>query len=103
MPTAHLQRPLKLDRPATTLIGDVVLLVQVHLSLFPTPTMHVGYGVSNGGGPAAKTETVAVPVEELVTRFPQAGPKLDRAIQDVIDGAYEFLLEAGVVGAGVRT
>ena len=103
MPTAHLQRPLKLDRPAATVIGDRVSLVQVHLSLFPTPTIHIGYGVSNGGAPVAKTETLAISVEELATRFPQAGPKLDRAIQEVIDGAYEFLVEAGIVGSGVRT
>lgn len=102
MPRADLTRPMKLDRPETTLVGDVVTIVQVHISVFPEPVVHIGYGISPANTPAAKAQTLPVPVEELATRFPGTGPKLEKAIQDVIDGAYDFLREAGVVGPGVR-
>ena len=102
MPGPDLKRTLRLDRPQTTLVGDVVSVVHVHISVFPNPVVHIGYGISPANTPATKTQTVPVPVEELATRFPGTGPKLEQAIQDVIDGAYDFLREAGVVGPGVR-
>lgn len=102
MPRPDLKRPMRLDQPATTLVGDVVSVVQVHISVFPEPAVHIGYGIGAGTAPAVKVQTLPVPVEELAVRFPGTGPKLAQAIQDVIDGAYDFLREAGVVGPGVR-
>ena len=102
MPKPDLKCPMKLDQPATTLVGDVVSVVQVHIAVFPEPVVHIGYGISPANVPAAKVQTLPVPVGELATRSPVAGTKLEQAIQDVIDGAYAFLREAGVVGPGVR-
>ena len=102
MPMQDLKRPMRLDRPETTLVGDVLSIVQVHISVFPEPVVHIGYGISTENVPAAKAQTLPVPVGVLATRFPGTGSKLEKAIQDVIDGAYDFLREAGVVGPGVR-
>ena len=102
MARPELKQPLRLDKPEMTLIGDVVSVLQVHISVFPEPVVHIGYGISTANVPAAKAQTLPVSVGELATRVPVAGTKLEQAIQDVIDGAYAFLREAGVVGPGVR-
>ena len=103
MPKSDLKRSMKLDKPETTLVGDVLSVVQVHISVYPEPVVHIGYGISTANVPAAKAQTLPVPVGELATKAPGAGAKLEQAIQDVIDGAYAFLREAGLVGPGVRT
>ena len=103
MATSDLKRGLKLNAPEKTTVGDQVTVLQVHLSLFPTPTVHVGYGIGSGGAPATVVRTLPFDVEELASRFPGSGTKLSKAIEDVISNVYDLLVEAGVVGAGTRT
>ena|SRR3990167_1198938 len=102
MPRPDLKRPMKLDRPETTLVGDHATVLQVHIAIFPVPTLHIGYGFGTLDLPAKSVTTLAVPVDELPSRFPATGTKLAQGISDIIDGAYDFLREAGVVGPGVR-
>jgi len=103
MATSDLKRGLKLNTPEKTTVGDQVTVLQVHLSLFPIPTVHVGYGVGSGGAPATVVRTLPFDVEELASRFPGSGTKLSKAVEDIVSSAYDLLVEAGVIGAGTRT
>lgn len=98
----QLQSPMILDRPEVKVLGDRVSLIQVHLSLLPTPVLHIGYGI----GPAENTQhvirTVAYPVGDLATRFGQVGSTLADALQSLVATAYRILSASGAIGTGMR-
>src|SRR3990167_6178811 len=47
--TSDLKRALRLNTPEKTTVGEQATVLQVHLSIFPTPTIHVGYGIGSAG------------------------------------------------------
>ena len=102
MATSDLKKGLKLNTPERTTVGDQATVLQVHISLFPQPTIHVGYGIGSGAAPATVVRTLPLDVEELAARFPGSGTKLSKAIEDVVSNAYGLLVEAGVIGPGTR-
>jgi len=100
--TSDLKRALRLNTPEKTTVGEQATVLQVHLSIFPTPTIHVGYGIGSAGAPATVVRTLPLDVEELASRFPGSGTKLSKAVEDIVSGAYDLLVESGVIGPGSR-
>jgi hypothetical protein len=93
----------KLESPQVQAVGQVVALRHVHVSYGEKPTAHLGYAVGSlesGQFVAVSMQTRVVPLQTLVKEYPENGPKMQKATDDLLTAAFALLRESGAIGAG---
>ena len=107
MAKVGLQKALRLTAPEAKVIGGDVAVIDLHLSLQPQPVLHIGYAVGRVKTDgtvetAGLIRTLSIPMDEIAGKYPGVAAKLDAAMDDVVQAAYDILVAAGAVGSGTR-
>jgi len=102
---ADFTTPWTLERPETKQIGQQVQIRQLHIALYPTPALVVGYtlGTQNPQGIVeGTTYTKRFTTEDIkALNLPEASGRVG-ALKSLIHTAYLLLQEGRHIGAGAR-
>ena len=101
-----LQEPWKTKVPVTATVGTDIQVRQIHLALFPEPTLHVGVATgavgATGAFESAVLKTVVIPLDKIGALNPGQQSSREATIMALVDMVYALLREGVDIPDGKR-